>query len=230
MVVAAKFTMLQSPGALHHLAEIVIVVDGSAHSRVVIQKLIPRHHSIWISGRIKRIQKMPEALVLRPFAAQKLGMLTCVIQLPDVLDCDLSVVRGVHLLEGLAYVLLTVRVYWTPDGHQKLVKAQFSAAVFVQLSEHFGYRLVVKFPKTVVTETITEFTQIQRLASIVIHSPKTSSQSFNSVSPALETGIAKFLNWRGGSSIAIFCQLFQMGLFVCCARHFVLSRRNSRNS
>ena len=56
------------------------------------------------------------------------------------------------------------------------------------------------------------------------------SQSFNSVSPALETGIAKFLNWRGGSSVAIFCQLFQMGLFVCCARHFVLSRGNSRNS
>ena len=43
MVVAAKYTMLQSPGAFHHLAEIVIVVDGSAHSRVVIQKLIPRH-------------------------------------------------------------------------------------------------------------------------------------------------------------------------------------------
>ena len=56
------------------------------------------------------------------------------------------------------------------------------------------------------------------------------SQSFNSVSPALETGIAKFLNWRGGSFKAIFCQLFQMGLFVCCARHFVLSRGNSRNS
>ena len=43
MVVAAKYAMLQSPGALHHLAEIVIVVDGSAYSRVVIQKLIPRH-------------------------------------------------------------------------------------------------------------------------------------------------------------------------------------------
>ena len=56
------------------------------------------------------------------------------------------------------------------------------------------------------------------------------SQSFNSVSPALETGIAKFLNWRGGSSVAIFCQLFQMGFFVCCTRHFVLSRGSSRNS
>ena len=43
MVVAAKYAMLQSPGALHHLAEIVIVIDRSAHSRVVIQKLIPRH-------------------------------------------------------------------------------------------------------------------------------------------------------------------------------------------
>ena len=72
---------------------------------------------------------MPEALVLRPFAAQELWMLTCVIQLPDVLDCDLSVVCGVHLLEGLANVLLTVRVYWT------LAKENFIQSVFFNKNE-----------------------------------------------------------------------------------------------
>ena len=98
---------------------------------VYLRHLGKTYHSIWISGRIERIQKMPEALVLRPFAAQKLGMLTCVIQLPDVIDCDLSVVRGVHLLEGLAYVLLTVRVYWS------LAKENFiqSGFLFIRTSK-----------------------------------------------------------------------------------------------
>lgn len=64
------------------------------------------YHSIGVTGCVEGVQEVPKALVGRPFAALELGMLTRVVQLPDVVHRDLAVSSGVHLLESFPYILL----------------------------------------------------------------------------------------------------------------------------
>jgi len=97
---------LDLPCLAHHQVEVDVVIDGRAHSGVVIQKLVGRYYSIDGVGRFEIGQELLQDLLFRLFPAQVSRVVLDVVDVVEVVECDDTIAGLVQFLERFADDLL----------------------------------------------------------------------------------------------------------------------------
>ena len=105
---------LELPGILHHDGEVVVAIDGAADALVVLAELVERHNAVRLL-RVPLAHELLEDLLGSLLALDHLWVLTCVVDLSDVSQSDLTILGHVQLLIGSSDPFFTFFIKVTLD-------------------------------------------------------------------------------------------------------------------
>jgi hypothetical protein len=104
------------PRVLHHHREVVVAVDGTANSFIVLVELVESHDTVGVL-RVPLGHELREDLVGAFLARLNIGVLTRVVDLGDVLEGHLAVLVYVKLVVGSSDPVLTAFVELSLQTH-----------------------------------------------------------------------------------------------------------------
>ena len=84
---------------MHHQSEVVVSVDRAADAFIVIHELVEGHDTVGDLG-IPLGHELLEDLIWSLLSFNDFWVLTCIVDLGNVLDCHLSILVNIKLLIG----------------------------------------------------------------------------------------------------------------------------------
>lgn len=138
------------PGVAHHQFEVTIIINAHRDIVVVLDPLFFGNASVSdvvnIAGvvNLKRVKELTKDLFLVLLSVNNVGMLGCIIYLPNVVNVDDSIVILVEDVESLHGPVFSERVHLSTHLAEELIVVDLAVTRSVHQGEQFSHLLLSK--------------------------------------------------------------------------------------